>query len=72
MTEKGPGAETCDNCGAPDAELEPVHRVYLETDSQGRVTGSSAQPEVERWCLSCRTLYPNDPSATSAPGSAGT
>ncbi|MHB8437716.1 MAG: hypothetical protein ACYDD4_00935 [Acidimicrobiales bacterium] len=38
-----------------------VKRVYLETDDHGRVTGSQTMPEVERWCLACRTIYPHQP-----------
>ena len=51
---------TCASCGAPEAEqdLIAVHRVYLRTDGEGRVVGEDVQPEVERWCRSCRTLYP--------------
>jgi hypothetical protein len=37
-----------------------VHRIYLETDGQGRVIGARVLPDVERWCLPCRTQYPNE------------
>lgn len=51
----------CDSCGAPeDAQgLAAVHRVYLITGDQGQVAGERVLDEVERWCLSCRSLYPN-------------
>ncbi len=61
----GPGGEppaTCDSCGHPDADLQPVHRVYLSFDRLGAVTGEQVQPDVERWCLSCRTSYPCRPA----------
>ncbi len=53
--------ETCGNCTQPSADLEAVHRVYLLFDS-GRVVGAEPVAEVERWCLSCRTVYPNEPT----------
>lgn len=54
---------TCDSCGSPEAELLSVHRVYLETDDHGRVTGARTMDEVERWCVPCRTMYPHEPVA---------
>lgn len=53
----------CESCGADleGDELEGVHRVYLETDGHGRVVGERVLEDVERWCLPCRTLYPNRP-----------
>jgi 5-methylcytosine-specific restriction endonuclease McrA len=51
----------CQSCGRPDEELVEVHRVYLETDDRGRMTGSRTLDEVEIWCLSCRAQYPNQP-----------
>ena len=55
------GAPSCGSCGAPVPydELRPVYRVYLATDGQGRVTGEDVVPDVEQWCVPCRTLYPN-------------
>ena len=55
---------TCDSCGRPDEDLAPVHRVYLETDDRGRLSGSRTLEETERWCLSCRAQYPNQPADT--------
>ncbi len=52
----------CENCGAPDAGLEAVRRVYLDTDAHGRMTGSTTMPDPEHWCVSCRTIYPNEPA----------
>lgn len=53
----------CDSCGAggEEGDLQPVHRVYLELDRTGQVTGEKVLAEVERWCPSCRSLYPNRP-----------
>lgn len=50
----------CDSCGAPDDELVLVRRIYLTTDGEGRVIGQQVQPDLERWCLACRTLYPHE------------
>jgi hypothetical protein len=53
----------CQSCGSSerDEDLVPVHRVYLEVDEAGRVTGEKVLAEVERWCVSCRSLYPHRP-----------
>ncbi len=53
----------CESCGADegDDELVAVRRVYLETDGRGQVVGERVLEDVERWCLSCRSLYPNRP-----------
>ena len=58
----GPGL--CESCGSPEPEeaLEAVHRVYLMTDGEGRVVGERVLDEIEQWCLSCRSLYPNRPA----------
>ena len=63
-TQSGEAASACESCGAPEpAEaLAPVHRVYLLTDDEGRVVGETVLPEVERWCRSCRSLYPHKES----------
>jgi hypothetical protein len=54
----------CESCGSPEAPeaLAGVHRVYLMTDGDGRVIGERVLDEVEQWCLSCRSLYPNRPA----------
>jgi hypothetical protein len=63
-TQSGEAASACESCGAPElAEtLAPVHRVYLQTDDEGRVVGETVSSEVERWCRSCRSLYPHKES----------
>ncbi len=53
---------SCDSCGRADADLQAVHRVYLFFDRLGAVTGEQQVPDVERWCLSCRTSYPWQPA----------
>ena len=60
MTAEG-GAALCESCGSPEPPeaLETVHRVYLMTDGEGGVVGERVLEEVEEWCLSCRSLYPN-------------
>ena len=60
------GAAVCESCGAPDETLVEVHRVYLDTDGQGRVIGERVLPDVERWCLVCRTHYPHREVGTTA------
>ncbi|MDE3086734.1 MAG: hypothetical protein KGJ77_08200 [Acidobacteriota bacterium] len=58
------GPSPCESCGSPEAAaaLAAVHRVYLMTDGEGAVVGERVLDEVEQWCLSCRTLYPNRPA----------
>lgn len=68
-----PGAPSCESCGAPepDDDLRLVHRIYLETDGQGRIVGERVLSDVERWCEPCRTLYPNRPADGPGPTDAG-
>lgn len=58
----GLGDGVCENCATLDDDLVAVHRVYLEFDD-GQVTGSTTVDETERWCLPCRTTYPNEPAS---------
>jgi hypothetical protein len=60
-TPSGETTSGCESCGAPEPEeaLAVVRRVYLETDAEGRVTGENVLAETERWCRSCRSLYPH-------------
>jgi hypothetical protein len=51
--------DTCANCGGPGDAVSAVRRVYVTVDDQGRVTGSETMSEPERWCVSCRSLYPH-------------
>jgi hypothetical protein len=64
---------TCDSCGAPAADTEPVHRVYVtprdwdlsgeagEGGPGGEGAGDHVQvvDEVESWCFPCRSQYPH-------------
>jgi hypothetical protein len=52
---------TCGNCGGPGDGLEDVQRVYVSVDEVGRVTGSETVTTPERWCRSCRSMYPHHP-----------
>ncbi len=36
-------------------------RIYVTIDDGGRVTTSETVDGPERWCLSCRSLYPHRP-----------
>jgi hypothetical protein len=63
-----PGAddeETCANCGRAGDGLGVVRRVYVTVDDHGRVTASETLEPPERWCLSCRSLYPHLPEEES-------
>ncbi|MGH9234015.1 MAG: hypothetical protein ACRD0R_11840 [Acidimicrobiales bacterium] len=64
---------TCDSCGAPAADTEPVHRVYV-TPRDGDLSGETGEgddeaagdhvevvTEVESWCFPCRSQYPHQP-----------
>ena len=53
--------EECENCASPDTDVAPVRRVYLHPDADGD-DGFTVLDEVERWCFSCRSQYPNDPA----------
>lgn len=67
----GGGSGRCDSCAAQDHDLVEVHRVYLaavpgrdmEAAGVSEVGTLRATPldEVERWCFSCRSLYPHEP-----------
>lgn len=61
------GDETCASCGGPGDGLEEVYRLYVTLDDQGRVTAAETVDRPERWCLSCRSLYPHRP-AEAGPG----
>jgi len=71
VTAEGSTAETCSNCGRPGDGLEEVRRVYVTVDDGGRVTGSQTMDGAERWCLSCRSLYPHRPEGSEPGGGPG-
>jgi hypothetical protein len=52
---------TCDSCGADDAVLYAVRRMYVtpaDWDTEAREVTLDA---VEHWCFSCCTHYPHQP-----------
>jgi hypothetical protein len=57
-------ALACENCAryeTDEANLVRVHRVYLELDEWGEEEPkATVVDEVERWCLSCRSIYPHE------------
>jgi hypothetical protein len=57
-------ALACENCARTEsnaANLVAVHRVYLELDEWGEEEPkATVMEEVERWCLSCRSIYPHE------------
>ena len=57
-------APACENCArteANEADLTPVRRVYLEIDEWGEhEPKATVVEEIERWCLSCRSIYPHE------------
>ena len=52
--------ETCESCGRDDTDVRPVHRVYVTPESWDQEGKAEVQPDVERWCFSCRTHYPHE------------
>ena len=61
----------CENCARYEsdaANLVPVHRVYLELDEWGEEEPkATVVEEVERWCPSCRSIYPHELVEQDAP-----
>ena len=59
-----PDAPACENCArleANEADLRPVRRVYLELDEWGeKEPKTTVVDEIERWCASCRSIYPHE------------
>jgi hypothetical protein len=72
VTAIGANAEdACANCGGPGDGLEDVRRVYVTVDDQGRATGSETVTDPERWCVSCRSLYPHEVGSDPSPEKSG-
>ena len=55
--------ETCESCGREDRDIVPVRRVYVTPESWDTEGKAEVQPDVERWCFSCRTHYPHEEEA---------
>jgi hypothetical protein len=57
-------ALACENCARPEAnesDLVQVHRVYLQLDEwEEEEPKATVMEEVERWCRSCRSIYPHE------------
>ena len=64
IVDEGP---LCENCARPDADLAPVHRMYVvaaawDAEIIGEIVGEASEKvldDVETWCFSCRSLYPH-------------
>ena len=52
--------ERCDNCDRDDDELIVVHRLYVVPESWDTAGSVTKVDETERWCFSCRSMYPHE------------
>ena len=52
----------CENCARSEdpSDLVEVRRVYLELDEWDTPQRARTVDEIERWCPSCRTMYPHE------------
>jgi hypothetical protein len=50
---------TCGSCGRESADVEPVRRVYVTPERWDTEASAEMAAEVERWCFSCRSMYPH-------------
>ena len=50
----------CDNCDRDDDELIVVHRLYVVPESWDTAGSVTKVDETERWCFSCRSMYPHE------------
>jgi hypothetical protein len=57
----------CENCGFPDVELVRVHRVYVVPPAWDHEGSETVMPEIEHWCISCCSQYPNEPQHPNDP-----
>jgi len=53
------GAGECENCAREDDDLVVVHRVYVTPESWDTAGTVTEVDETERWCFSCRSMYPH-------------
>jgi hypothetical protein len=51
----------CDNCAIADADLIAVRRVYLIPAAWDTPASQQVVADVEHWCVSCWSQYPNEP-----------
>lgn len=61
-----PSIGPCEQCGRDSDDLEHVYRVYVVPEAWDREGSVTKEPEVERWCWSCRSQYPCDPAEAPA------
>ena len=54
---------SCENCARPDEVLVTVFRVYEIPEAWDEPGSRTVLDEVERWCLSCASQYPNEPAS---------
>ena len=47
----------CDSCGSPNEEVAAVQRLYF---GEPGVSEDTLDPDVEMWCVVCRTHYPHE------------
>lgn len=52
--------ETCESCDRVDGDVQPVRRVYVTPESWDQEGKAEVQPDIERWCFSCRSHYPHE------------
>jgi hypothetical protein len=53
------GRGLCDNCARDDDDLVLVHRVYVTPETWDEAGSETEVAETERWCFSCRSMYPH-------------
>lgn len=49
-------------CAGEDDDLAVVRRVYVTPESWDSAGSSRVMPDLELWCFSCRSQYPNEPA----------
>jgi len=53
--------QACASCGASEASLTPVHRIYVEHDVSAPEPTVTELEEIELWCAACTANYPHRP-----------
>jgi hypothetical protein len=49
---------TCESCGR-EGEVEEVRRLYVVPEAWDTPGSVTEVPEVEKWCFTCRSMYPH-------------
>jgi len=52
---------TCESCGALDAELVLVRRLYVTPETWDTPASVRVVDPPEQWCVSCCSHYPHEP-----------